>query len=91
MHTAPARKNRNFAQKAMIVAIKGYRLVLSPWVGQQCRFYPSCSQYTESAIEYYGALRGLGLGIWRILRCNPCHPGGYEPLPYQQKIKNHDQ
>ena len=46
-----------------------------------CRFYPTCSEYMAEAIMKYGALKGLGLGIWRLLRCNPFCKGGYDPVP----------
>ncbi|MDP8956358.1 MAG: membrane protein insertion efficiency factor YidD [Actinomycetota bacterium] len=65
-----------------------YRLTLGQLVGGQCRFYPSCSSYSETAIRELGWFRGLALGIWRIARCNPFSPGGVdhpprrEPQPY---------
>ncbi len=81
MHRDLAKKATSNAQKIAVVCIKGYRLVLSPWLGNQCRFYPSCSHYTESAISHYGVCKGILFGAWRILRCNPFHPGGYDPIP----------
>ena len=45
-----------------------------------CKYYPTCSEYTKQAIEKYGAIRGIVLGIWRVLRCNPFSKGGYDPL-----------
>jgi uncharacterized protein len=66
-----------------IIALKMidiYQKYISPFLGNNCRFYPSCSQYTLEAIEKYGAIRGSFKGILRILRCNPLFPGGYDPL-----------
>lgn len=69
-----------------IALIKGYRFLLSPWLGNQCRFYPSCSHYAEAAIEHYGLVKGILLGAWRILRCNPFHHGGYDPIPCEKLL-----
>ena len=76
-------------QKIFITLIKGYRLFISPWLGPHCRFYPSCSEYTLIAIQTHGALRGLILGIKRIFRCHPWHPGGFDPVPERNKTNKH--
>lgn len=65
----------------LILLIRAYQYLLSPWVGQHCRFYPSCSCYAVTAIERFGSWRGLGLAIRRIGRCHPWHPGGIDPVP----------
>ncbi len=67
--------------KLMLALIRIYRYTLSFWVGQHCRFYPSCSAYAEAAIEQYGGLRGGWLTLKRLLRCHPWHRGGEDPLP----------
>jgi uncharacterized protein len=66
---------------ALIGFVRGWQLVVSPWYGQTCRFYPSCSSYGIEALRRHGALRGLGLTAWRLLRCNPWNPGGVDPVP----------
>lgn len=63
----------------MILLVKGYQWTLSPLVGRQCRFYPTCSNYFIGAVQKYGAVRGALKGVWRICRCHPFHPGGYDP------------
>jgi len=64
-----------------LLLIKFYRLVLSPFVGQHCRFTPTCSEYALTAITRYGTLRGGWLAVRRIGRCHPWCEGGYDPVP----------
>jgi putative membrane protein insertion efficiency factor len=68
-------------RKALILLIRGYRLLLSPLLGERCRFYPSCSVYCLQAVERYGCLRGVWLGLRRLVKCHPFHPGGVDPVP----------
>jgi uncharacterized protein len=68
-------------KRFLLAAIRGYQLALSPWLGNQCRFAPTCSRYAQEAIERHGALRGAWLGAARLLRCHPWHPGGIDPVP----------
>lgn len=68
--------------KAVVLAlIRFYKRFLSPFLGSNCRFYPTCSQYTYQAIEKYGVLKGGWMGIKRIARCQPFSKGGYDPVP----------
>jgi putative membrane protein insertion efficiency factor len=60
---------------------RGYKLTLSPLIGQECRFYPTCSDYALEAVERRGVIRGLGLAIYRVLRCNPWGGSGFDPVP----------
>ena len=66
-----------------IKSIHGYRYLLSPWIGNQCRFYPSCSHYAEEAINTYGLSKGGYLTLRRLLKCHPWHKGGIDPVPQQ--------
>lgn len=61
--------------------IRLYQLTLSPFFGRQCRFHPSCSHYAAEAIQTHGAFKGTWLAGWRLLRCGPWTPGGYDPVP----------
>ncbi|MDX1763517.1 MAG: membrane protein insertion efficiency factor YidD [bacterium] len=63
-----------------IQLIRLYQVCISPYVAGNCRFYPSCSEYTVKAIGKYGVLKGWWLGLVRIFRCHPFHAGGYDPL-----------
>jgi putative membrane protein insertion efficiency factor len=62
-------------------AVRGYQLTVRPLIGGHCRFEPSCSEYAIGAFRAHGAWRGAGLAATRILRCNPWHVGGFDPVP----------
>ena len=62
-------------------AIVAYRRWVSPALPARCRFYPSCSAYAQEALAKHGAIRGTALAIWRLLRCQPFNPGGFDPVP----------
>lgn len=64
-----------------MLPIRGYRRWLSPLLGPQCRFEPSCSVYALEALQEHGAVRGLWLTARRLGRCHPFHPGGFDPVP----------
>lgn len=68
-------------RKLARLMLRGYQLLISPVLGNHCRYYPSCSQYAIEAIDGHGVLRGGWLALNRLLRCHPWHPGGYDPVP----------
>jgi putative membrane protein insertion efficiency factor len=63
----------------LVGMVRLYQCTLSPMLGRYCRFEPTCSQYFIESVRKYGAIRGSLRGIWRIIRCNPWTPGGYDP------------
>jgi putative membrane protein insertion efficiency factor len=65
----------------LALPIRFYRRWISRWLPPACRFHPSCSVYALEALHKHGALRGLRLITWRLLRCQPFHPGGFDPVP----------
>jgi len=67
--------------RLMLLAIRAYRYLLSPWWGNQCRFDPTCSEYAIGAIQEHGALRGGWLALRRLTKCHPWHRGGFDPVP----------
>lgn len=67
--------------RALMALVRGYRLMLSPWLGNACRFEPTCSRYSLAALQQHGALAGSYLTVHRILRCNPWCDGGHDPVP----------
>jgi len=73
--------HQSVAARVLSFCIIAYRRWISPALPARCRFYPSCSAYALEAVSRHGAIRGTGLAIWRLLRCQPFHPGGYDPVP----------
>jgi putative membrane protein insertion efficiency factor len=69
------------ARALLRIAIVTYQGTVSPLLGKHCRFYPSCSQYVLTAVDRHGLLKGLFLGVRRLMRCNGFFPGGYDPVP----------
>ena len=67
--------------RAMIGAIRWYQRFISPLLGHNCRFVPTCSQYAIQALQVHGTLKGTLLSVWRILRCNPFGKFGFDPVP----------
>jgi putative membrane protein insertion efficiency factor len=67
--------------RALLLALRGYRLLLSPWLGSGCRFWPTCSLYAIEAVERHGAAAGIYLAGRRLLRCHPGCAGGADPVP----------
>jgi hypothetical protein len=73
-------------KKYAIILIKGWRYIIRPFFpANACIFEPTCSRYTEDAIEEYGLFKGSAMGVWRILRCNPWNRGGYDPVKIKKE------
>jgi|GEM_PF-673764 len=79
--TGQASQGTSVVARSGMIAVRGYQKVLSPVFGGNCRYYPSCSQYTYEAIEIHGLGKGSWLGFKRIGRCHPWHEGGHDPVP----------
>lgn len=65
----------------LIILLRAYRFFLSPFLGRNCRFHPSCSAYAIEALQRHGAIKGTWLAARRVTRCHPWNPGGYDPVP----------
>jgi len=78
-------------KRFFIMLVKGYSLLISPVLGNNCRYYPTCSSYMVQAIERFGVLRGIWLGTRRLLRCHPFHEGGFDPVPECKSTDKHCQ
>ncbi len=74
-------RSRVVASTAALGLIKAYQYGIRPMLGQRCRFFPSCSEYTAEAIGEYGVIRGSTMGALRLAKCHPFHAGGYDPVP----------
>jgi len=73
-------------REALILVVRGYRLLLKPWLGNACRFEPTCSAYTLEALQRHGAWRGSLLGAARLARCHPWCQGGCDPVPDRLRL-----
>ena len=74
----------------LLLLLRAYKLGISPFLGQNCRFYPSCSDYAAQAVNEHGALKGGILAAKRLGRCHPWHPGGLDPVPPVSKMAKSD-
>ena len=86
---AASARGSNPLQKFAALLLRGYRFALSPLLGNNCRFYPSCSHYAETAILEYGFFHGSWLTIKRLSKCHPWHPGGIDLVPERDSNPNH--
>ena len=73
-------KKNNFLSRVIVKMINGYRYWVSPFIPASCRFYPSCSQYALESYQKLGFWRATYLSLWRIMKCNPFHPGGVDQV-----------
>jgi putative membrane protein insertion efficiency factor len=71
---------RQFPKFVVLQMLRGYKWAISPLLPPACRFVPTCSEYAQEAVERYGALRGVWMGLMRLLRCHPFSGGGYDPV-----------
>ncbi len=93
LERSTARSLARGADRAVIWLVVGYQKLLSPSfaaMGSQCRFEPSCSQYMIDAVQARGAVVGVALGLWRLVRCNPVNRGGFDPAPAHRRLARRD-
>ena len=81
MLNAALRMAQHLPQRLLVLLVQAYRLLLKPWLGNACRFEPTCSAYALEALEQHGALKGSALAAHRICRCHPWGGSGYDPVP----------
>lgn len=74
--------------RLLVWLVRGYQLLVSPMLGQNCRFYPTCSNYAVEALRTHGAGRGSWLALRRVCRCHPWNPGGVDPVPPARQDSN---
>lgn len=75
------KRTRGMIATPLLWLIRGYQVAVSPWLGPRCRYQPTCSQYAATAIDRFGARRGLPMAVRRMLRCHPWGGHGYDPVP----------
>jgi len=73
-------KLKYYLVKLIVKTISLYQYMISPYLGKNCKYYPTCSEYAKQVIEKKGLMKGIPLSIWRIIRCNPFSHGGYDPI-----------
>lgn len=73
-------------RKLVLFLISAYRYLISPFLGNNCRFYPSCSEYAETAVSRFGLFRGGRLALIRLSHCHPWHAGGLDPVPEKKEV-----
>ncbi|MDQ0466637.1 putative membrane protein insertion efficiency factor [Caulobacter ginsengisoli] len=74
-------------ERSVRAALRGYKLTLSPWIGRQCRFLPTCSEYMAEALITHGPAAGAWLGVRRLCRCHPMGGSGYDPVPPRKSLE----
>jgi putative membrane protein insertion efficiency factor len=79
---------KNLLSKILIQLLRTYRYLISPLLGNCCRFHPSCSCYAEEAVMQWGFIKGSWLALKRLVKCHPFHPGGYDPVQITQGKKH---
>lgn len=78
--------------KSMVIAaLRGYKRWISPMLPNACRYVPTCSEYAIEAVESHGVIRGIAMGAWRVLRCNPLGGNGYDPVPHAHALPQSEQ
>jgi len=80
---------KRFLSGVVLAPIRAYQRFISPAMPRRCRYHPTCSAYAVDAVREFGVLRGVVLAGWRLLRCNPFSPGGYDPVEKQTLFKRH--
>lgn len=81
------RQVRSWPMRAAIFCVELYRTYISPMRPPSCRFSPTCSEYAVEALRDWGLVRGLALATWRLLKCGPWHPGGWDPVPERRRAR----
>ncbi|HEY5262126.1 MAG TPA: membrane protein insertion efficiency factor YidD [Solirubrobacteraceae bacterium] len=81
---------RHPLREAVVAPVLLYQRLIAPLIPPRCRYEPSCSRYAVQAVREFGILRGLALAGWRLLRCNPFSPGGFDPVSAQRLFGAHD-
>ena len=81
---------KNPAKTGLLFLLRGYKQMISPWLGPACRYVPTCSEYAMEAVEVHGVLRGGLMSVWRLLRCHPFVKGGYDPVTRPKNSQPHE-